>query len=345
MESLRPLHKANFSDVLDYGIYLYKKHFKRIFLLNLMLNIPFMVLIAVVNPVFAAKYQDFLNPLTALQTNPAVMFSSSFSLYAMFFIYFAIYGIHSYTLKNIFNGAIVKIIYSSAVLDVNRSLKQVIKECFGQFGTLLLGKAFYMLIQGAVFFVAYLILLFGIFSSVFAAMGVFLSATVSPWITVLLTIIGILVAGSVVFFIALIIGSFLGRYWMFLPAICIEQKNAGSSIERCNEVVKNNFYMTGFVYLSIFILVLIPPNLISAVITFINISSGTMNMAVLKLGSIITQIIYLLLQPLSTCVLTALYITLRIKREGLDMESDLWEIKKEEADKTRKWSSEARNEQ
>jgi len=52
MESLRPLQRAKFTDVLDYGIFLFRKHFKKLFIINLIFNIPVMLLLAILNPVF-----------------------------------------------------------------------------------------------------------------------------------------------------------------------------------------------------------------------------------------------------------------------------------------------------
>lgn len=340
MESLRPLHKATFTDVLDYGIYLYKKHFKKIFLLNLMFNIPIMMLITVVNPLFTDNYQDLLNPQIDTAV-PFSMFSSVMSLYAVLFLYLAVNAIYGLTLKNVLDGSIIKIIYSDTVLKEDRNLKQVIKECFRQFGTLLSGRILYMVIQGAVFFALYIILTIGIFIITFASIGVFSSVTVSPWVTVVLSIIGILALLVAVFFIALTICFFNGKYWMFLPAICIEQKKTGATVERCNKIGRNSFYTIGLTYLFAYLIATFLPSILSSIVSLINIASGTMDIALLKIGSVFTQLITSLFQPLVTCILTALYITQRTKREGLDIENDLWEIKKEEAAKNRRWTAEA----
>lgn len=340
MESLRPLNKANFADVLDYGIFLYKKHFKKIFLLNLMLNIPYLLLITGVTPMLTGSYQSLFDAQT-MGTNLSGLFSSIFSLYAKLFIFLGIYAIYGLTLKNILEGCIVKIIYSDVVFGEDRSIKRVLKECLGQFGTMILGKILYNLIQGAVFFAIYIVIISGVFIISFAVMGVFSTSIVSPWITVVLTIIGVFAAIAVIFFISLIISFFTGKYWLFLPAICIEQKKAGASVERCNKVGGNNFYLIGFTYLFIYIIVYMLPGLINYIISFVNLASGSMDITAISIGSIITQLVSSILQPVIACTLTALYITLRVKREGLDMEIDLWEIKKEEAAKAKRWTAEA----
>lgn len=340
MESLRPLNKANFADVLDYGIFLFKKHFKKIFLLNLMLNIPFLLILAALSPTIANDYKLVLNP-EAIESNPTAIFSSILSLYATLFLFLAVYGIHGITLNNIMEGSIVKIIYSDVILGESRTIKQVVKECFGQFGSMLLGRILYNLIQGAVFIGVYIAVAAGMFIISIAATVVFTAGAVSPWITVVLTVIGVLAAIVLLFFIGLTIYYFMGKYWMFLPAICIEQKKAGESVERCNRIGQSSFYLTGLTYLFIYLIVYLLPGTINSIAALVSVLTGNMDVSVLAVGSIITQLVSSMLQPLITCVLTALYITLRVKREGLDLEIDLWKIKMEEASKARRWTAEA----
>jgi hypothetical protein len=61
METLRPLRNAKFTDIIDYGFFLYKKHFRKIFLLDLMFYLPFAVLYTIINPVFTDSYLNFFN--------------------------------------------------------------------------------------------------------------------------------------------------------------------------------------------------------------------------------------------------------------------------------------------
>ena len=345
MESLRPLHKANFTDVLDYGIFLYKKYFKKIFIINLMMNIPFMLLISIANPLFSDKYQDLLNSQSIVESNPTGMFPSILSLYSILFIYFIFYAVYALTIKIVLEGSIVKIIYSDTVLGESRTIKQVVKECISQFGKLFLGNLLYLLILGAVILAAYIILLVGVLITTFAVVGVASTSVASPWISVILSIIGILIAISVLFFVSLTICFFMGKYWMHLPVICIEQKKAGTSIERCNKIGKNNFYLIGFTYIFVYFIVFLFPSVTNSIISLVNLTSGNLDISIMKVGTIISQLISSILQPLVACVLTALYITLRVKREGLDMEIDLWEIKKEKAAKERRWTAEVQNSQ
>lgn len=341
MESLRTLHKAHFTDVLDYGIHLYKKHFRKIFLLTVLFNIPLMVLITFIYPMFTDQYMNFLNPTANISPEPGAILSSMLTLYTLLFGYLAVYAVQALTLQNVLDGSIVKILYADVVLDQKRTVKQVVRECFKQFGSLFLGKLLYILIQSAVIFVLYIVVIVAVFAGTFAVMGVVTSTFIAPWVTVVLTILGILVCLAIVLLIAVVVGFFNGRYWMFLPAVCIEQLKAGSSIGRCGNLGKNNFYLIGLSYVVGYILVAMFPGIFNTVFSYIGAVTGNLDTGLLQVGTVIAQIFSTLLQPVLTCILTALYITLRVKREGLDMEITLWSIKKEEADRAQRWMVEA----
>jgi hypothetical protein len=341
MDSLRPLCKARFTDVLDYGIRLYKKHFRRIFLLNLLFNLPVMVLLTLINPAFSEQYWSYFTP----SINPASgsVLSSVLSLYTMMTGVLLLQGIYALTLKNIMDGSVVKIIYADIVLKQDRGLKQVVRECFRQLGPMVLGRFLYGLIQSAVIFVVYIVVIVVMLAGTFAFVGVTASTDIAPWAAVVLIALGLLVSIAVVFIVVTTVGFFFGRYWMYLPAICIEQQRAGSSIERCGSLGKNSFFLIGFTYVFGVLLVNLLPTAINTAFYMLSFFSESVNAEMIKIGAVIAQIFSSLMQPLLTCILTALYITQRVKLEGLDMEITLWSIKKEEADRTGRWVMEAPN--
>lgn len=343
MESLRPLRKAAFTDVLDYGVYFFRKHFRKILLLNLMFNLPVMLLIAILNPMLTSQYLGFFNPAANTFSDPTDIVSSIFTLYAMMFVTLALYGLHGLTLSNMMEGSIIKLIYADAVLKQERTLKQVIRECFGQFGSMLLGKILFGLIQAAVFFAVYIIIVIGAFGGTFAFMGITAVSLSTPWASVVLTILCVLACVALLLFILIMICFFIGRYWMFLPAVCIEQQKAGSSIGRCGNLGKNSFFLISLAYAGGGLLVGLFPGVVNISFGLASAISGNVDVTLIQIGTVVTQVFSAVLQPLLTCILAALYITLRVKREGLDMEMALWEIKKEEFDRTQRWVTEAPN--
>ncbi len=343
MESLRPLNRAGFTDVLDYGVSLFKKHFRKIFFISLVFNLPVTILLSIFNPVLTNQYMTFMNPDEI--TGSGDILSSVLALYAMIIGGLLLSGIYNLTLKNVMDGSIIKILYADVVLNQEKTPGQVIRECFKQFGTMMLGRFLYGLIQSLVFFVAYILLVIGIFAGSFAFMGTAAAGftSSSPWLAAGIIILGILAAMTALFFLVVVTGYFNGRYWMFLPAICIEQHKAGSGIGRCNKLGGNGFYLIGLSYIAGALLIWIFPGIINIVILFASGVSGNMNVELYRIGTVVTQIFSAVLQPLFVCILTALYIILRVRREGLDLEIDLWTIKEEEKRKTQRWTMEAPN--
>ncbi len=342
MESLRTLHKARFTDVLDYGIQLFKKHFKKLFLINLIFNIPIQVLLTVINPMFTSQYLTMFDTTSdMISSNPTAMFSSILTLYTMIFGVLALYGLYAMTLQNVWEGSVIKLLYSDVVLKQERSIRQVINECFRQFWSLLGGRFLYGLIQYGIITVLYIAIIALTFAGVFSVMGVV--AIETPWVTVALAILGILTALVVTFFIVILVGFFFGRFWMYLPAICIEQKKAGDSIGRGANLGKNSFWLISLTYVVGNLFVWLFPGIINTVFSSVALLSGDIDVTLLRVGAVITQIFTAILQPLMICIFTSLYITLRVRREGLDMEVALWSIKQEEKDKTQRWMAEAPN--
>ncbi|HEY8500372.1 MAG TPA: hypothetical protein VIL89_07110 [Clostridia bacterium] len=340
METLRPLRNARFTDIIDYGFFLYKKHFRKIFLLDLMFYLPFMVLYTIINPVFSNNYLNLFSTPESIAIDPAEFISSIMALYAMLFGSLFIYMIYWVTLNNVFDGSIIKILYADVVLKKEKTIGQVVRECFRQFGTLLLGKILYGMIIYAVAMVVYLIIIAGIFAGMFSLFGLTSIVSSLQWLKVVLFILAALILISAFVFIILTVGYFSGKYWMFLPAVCIENKKAGQSIGRCGNLAKNGFFLISRSYIAGLILVALLPGVINIIGVFIVSATGDFDITILQIGSVVSQLFAAVLQPLFVCVMTALYITLRVKREGLDIEIALWKIIEDNIDKAKRWTAE-----
>jgi hypothetical protein len=341
MESLRTLHKARFTDVLDYGVYLFKKHFRKIFIINLIFNMPVQVLLTILNPMFTSRYLNMFDTSAMASSNPTAIFSSILTLYTMIFGVLLLYGLNALTLQNVWEGSVIKLLYSDVILKRERSVREVIKECFSQFWSLVGGRFLYGLIQYGIVTGLYIVVIALVLAGIFSMMGIV--AIDVPWVAVVLTVLAALIAIIAVFFIVMVMGFFFGRFWMFLPAICIEQKKAGDSIGRGGNLGKNSFWLISLTYVVGNLFVWFFPWIINVSSSSSVLLSGDLEMTSLRVLAVITQILTAVLQPLMICIYTALYITLRVRREGLDMETALWSIKQEERDKTQRWMAEAPN--
>ena len=339
METLRPLRNARFTDIIDYGFFLYKKHFRKIFLLDLMFYLPFVVLYTIINPVFTDSYLNFFNTPESIMIEPAELFSTMLTLYAMLFGSLFVYFIYWVTLNNVMDGSIIKILYADVVLEKEKTIGQAVRECFRQFGTLTVGKILYGMIMFTVAIVLYIIVLAGIFVGVFSILGLTSIASLR-WLTVILIIFASLILILGFIFIILAVGYFGGMYWMFLPAVCIENKKAGQSIGRCGNLGKKGFFLIGPSYIAGTVLVAFFPGIINLIVFFVSSVTGSIDVTLWQVGAVVSQLIAAILQPLFVCIMTALYITLRVRREGLDIEVSLWKIIKDNFDKAQRWTAE-----
>ncbi|NLG89434.1 MAG: hypothetical protein GX494_09550 [Clostridiaceae bacterium] len=342
METLRPLRNARFTDIIDYGFFLYKKHFRKIFLLDLMFYLPFMVLYTIINPVFTDNYLNIFNMSDNMAIEPADFISSIMTLYAMLFGSLLIYMIYWATLNNVFDGSIVKILYADVVLNREKTIGQVVRECFRQFGTLVLGKVLYGMIMSAVGIAVYFIMFIVIFAGTFSLFGL-TSAVLPQWGRTVLIIAAVVILFLIFIIIAWTVGYFSGMFWMFLPAVCIENKKAGQSIGRCGNLGKKNFVLIGLSYIAGTVIVALFPGIINTVVIVFSSVTGSIDVTLLKIGSVVSQLFAAILQPLFVCIMTALYITLRVKREGLDIEVALWKIIDDNIDKAKRWTAEGTN--
>lgn len=340
METLRPLRNARFTDIIDYGFFLYKKHFRKIFLLDLMFYLPFVVLYTIINPVFTDSYLNFFNTPENIMIEPSELISSMLTLYAMIFGSLFVFIIYWVTLNNVFDGSIIKILYADVVLKKEKTIGQVVRECFRQFGTLVLGKILYGMIIYAVAMVVYLIIFVGVFAGTFSLFGLTSVASSPQWLKVVLIILAVLIIISAFVFIILTVGYFGGMYWMFLPAVCIEHKRAGQSIGRCGNLGKRSFFLISRSYIAGTVLVALFPSIINIIVFFISSATGNIDITLWQVGSVVSQLLAAILQPLFVCIMTALYITLRVRREGLDIEVSLWKIIKDNFDKAQRWTAE-----
>ncbi|HAA26210.1 MAG TPA: hypothetical protein DCE11_08890 [Ruminiclostridium sp.] len=339
METLRPLRNARFTDIIDYGFFLYKKHFRKIFLLDLMFYLPFVVLYTIINPVFTDNYLNFFSMPESI-VEPTELVSSLLTLYAMLFGSLFIYMIYWITLNNVFDGSIIKILYADVVLQREKTIGQVVRECFRQFGTLVVGKILYGMIIYAVAMVVYLVIIAGVFAGTFSIFGLTSIVSTMQWLSVVLIILAAVILISAFVFIVLTVGYFNGKYWMFLPAVCIENRKAGQSIARCGNLAKNSFFLISRSYIAGLIIVALLPGTINMIMVFIVSGAGDFDMTLLQIGSVASQLLAAILQPLFVCIMTALYITLRVRREGLDIEVALWKIIEDNIDKAKRWTAE-----
>lgn len=320
-EKCRYLTKMSIGDVLDYSIEIYKRNFKKITILALYFYVPFIFLYTLVISYFSSD-------LISNSIVPGKIGSSSsfpFTIMAFYLIIMVmgfLYLIYSITLKSVMDASIAKIVYSDVTLGNVSALKTIIKDCFKRFSSLLANRVLsYLIIMGIVlgaYFVMVIIIL------VFTVGGVFLSTSFQKGEGAQINTAGAVIAGifiglivvAIFLAILLLVTYIIARYSMGIQSVIIENKTATEGISRCNSLVKKNFWHVSMTYIFGVLLFYTIPTLLTYGAQSLLLVSRNLFIAAATLVQIATAVI----NPFITVLLTVLFINLKIKSEGLDLE-------------------------
>lgn len=328
----RVLRKMSVGDVLDYSIEVYKRNAKKLTLLALIFFVPFMFVYTLVVSYISSEMAGFtkgnVSPGASASDFTYMLLAYNLILVVMVLVYFA----YTVTLKAVMDTAVVRVVYSDVVNRTVQDLKSAIKEGFKKLPSLIANKILYGLILCGAVVAVYIVLIVVILIASFSTMPFLVSnpsifsQPVSP---VTSTILGIAAA---ILIIALVIGAvifisfFITRFGFGVQAIIIEKKSAVEALSRSWKLSKKNFWFLFAVELFGYMIFFTVPILISAGaygILFVNRS-------LYVVAATVTQIITSLIYPALTVLTTMLFINLKIKKEGLDLEVKVDELLEEQ---------------
>jgi len=321
-ENETALRDMSMGDVIDYTIQVYRRNFIKITLLSLIFYVPFTLIYGFISNYLTADMMDLfgyydkqpdLEALNNLGFTVAAYYLSLFGLSLL-------YGAYTLTLKPVLDAAIAGIIYNDVVFKKQVSIGDAVKEAFKKFGTLFLNKLLYGCIVvcvgvGAITIVYILLIAYIIAAAVLFTAGS-ATGTVSEGLLIFLIIV------SVIFFIAVIaamivlVAYFMAKYGMGIQAVIIENKGAVAGISRCNVLAKKSFWFVNLSYIFAMMLFFAIPTLIqTAAAMLVYVDKNLFNYA-----STGTQVLGAVFYPFSVVIITMLFIALKIKKEGLDLE-------------------------
>lgn len=319
-ENEKMLKPMTLGDVLDYSIEVFKRNIKSIAVILLVTLLPLTVLSAVIN----GLYQSIKLPYTLRRfyylskgyeflyhylKKPDIPFALSLLSILVSIIWF----IHYLLLRPVINAAITKVIYHDVVKREKQSVKQVLKCCFGSFGSLVGNWILYLLIMFGIIMALFLAgcLVYAIIVIIAA-----LSSALGLAGVVLAVILDSLIAIAAICAIIVFYYYFKVRFYS-IPPVIIEKKSAAGAFSRSSELTKKNFWHIS--------LVTAFAGLFSCLLTLL-FSYGTY--AGILVNKTFFIFIYILGQLLSafvgafmTTVLTMVYINMKVKKEGLDLEN------------------------
>lgn len=322
-ENENALKKMTLGDVLDYSIQVYKRNFKKLTLLALIFNVPFMFLYTLATNYITKDYvnytQNNYNVFSPSYTSDII--SGLVAFLITLFIMLLILLIYSITIKPVMDAAIIKLVYSDVVSRKKLKLGEVIRSGFKRFPGLMGNKIlFYLLLLGIglLAFIAFIIVVSIV--TAFVSLTSVSQLTTTGFSTA--SAVGAVVAFYIVIFAALIfIGIlffyFISKFMFGQHSLIVENKSVGEGFSRSISLTGKSFWRyLFFQYFFGTIIFLGVPWLISYSSSLIPAT----NYSLLLLLTVITQIISSLIHPAIVTLSTIIFINLKVVKEGLDIE-------------------------
>ncbi len=326
MEENITLSNMRVGDVLDYSIEIYKKNFKQLTLLTLTFYTPFILLITFVTNSFYGDMLDFTNFVnpTSIESSADIPFKI-LAVYLSIFIIGIFYIVYWISLKGVMDASIIRIVFNDIVYRKKLKLKDVIKDSFGDFKNLLINKVLYGLIIFGVYlgaYIAFIILIMIItFGSVFLfrdAIQFGVQGISRSWTVILAVFIGLIVLALILGLLAIVF-YFMAKYSIGVHSVTIERKTGVEGISRCNDLGKKSFWYVALSYVFGNILFYFVPVIINYIVVGLNMFYYD-NYKLVQIISGSFQVLFSILAPFLTTLLTVLFISLKIRNEGFDLE-------------------------
>lgn len=319
------LKPMNIGDILDYSVEAFKQNFKGIFLLSLILYVPWIVLDSIIENIFIGSpmseyfslYKDFFNDVLSQNVLEGYMEEPNISTYnpliaALFSLFQLIYSL---TFKLVLNAAVIKMIYDYAIsgevkIKTLADVKAIIKDSFKFLPNMMGNAVMFVIILVSVYFIS-------IIAGVFVIMiPTALLAPLTGSNPVYLGVVVILLSIFVIFGVLITIGFFAVKLIFGANTIVIEGKSAFESIRRSFYLAKGKFWHIGFTCVFAFMLYYLFGSMLVGASMFLELINKTLYIVVnafSRMCAAITETFILVF-------ITILFVNMKIQKEGLDIE-------------------------
>lgn len=317
-EMERQLNRMSVGDILDYSIAVYKRNFKKLTLLSLIFFVPFIVVYTIATSYLSAEFQDIVG-IGPLSGNPSELTYTLMAYYLVLIVVGLVYFAYSITLQPIMESAVIRIVYADVLYGREYDFKGAIKESFKSFPRLMANKFLYGLIVFAVALGVYILFFIIILLAVFSTSSFYMGSIVSQGNplenTAMLISLGIL---SLILLLGmvLLIAFFALKFGFSLNAVVLENKGAVEGLSRSWRLSKNKFWHIFFSSILGGILLFAVPTLLSAAVSLLLPVDRTLYTVL----TVVTEVLSSLIYPYLTVLFTMLFISLKIQKEGLDLE-------------------------
>lgn len=326
-ENDRMLKKMSIGDILDYSIELYKRNFKKLFILSLILYIPFIIIYtAVISYMTGDLYRsagiNFISGTFSETPDTTQAMYNFIAYFAVILLMGLLYLAFSITLQPVLDASITQIIYNDAVYGKSIEWKDAIRKSFRYFGRLFLNRLLYGLIIYGIMMAAVFIFYIVIFLVILVLAGTSFSSLQGSSISLLqgILISVIVIAGFAGLFI--LIGYFAMRFGLGTQSVIIENVSASRAISRSHELTAKKFWHSGLTVGIAAVMVMALPSVAASAVYFL----AFFDKGLYTLANSAVQVITSIVQPFVTVVLTMVFIDLKVRKEGLDLEARVDEI-------------------
>jgi len=318
------LKPMRIGDVLDYSIEVFKSNFKNLSLLVLLLYLPWVFIYSLVTgkllgdqasfyadifsaAIFQSNYVEDIGRFNELQNN------SIFTSILAQLVSLLHYG-YKITIELVFNAAVIRIIYSHIVkgnaykYDFN-GIKGLIRDSFKYLPRMMGNAALFFVI----FYIAYFVMiLIAVITAVIPIMVIVTTAPDSVFSVVAVIVIALLVSAGLVLALSYV----MARVIFGAHAIVIEGYSVTESIKRSMALTKGNYWRVAPACIFAAILFFLVGNMFSTLsVLFLFINDN-----LFRLMYTVTEVIGAFMYPFVMVFLTVLFVSIKIKNEGLDLE-------------------------
>lgn len=324
------LKPMKIGDVLDYSIEIFKANFKTLAVMTVMLYVPWIFIYSfITSKLLGDQITQYIEIITGAMTdtseleeftNNSFMYSAISNLVSLLELCYRL------TIKLVLNAAVIKVVYDYVLgkkSEIN-SFKDILKTIRESFGYMprMMGNA---VLFGLIVYAAY------IGSAIVGAIiilvpSVLLLTAVPNTATIVFIIV---LASLVVLGILFCVGLFWVKLIFGANAIILEKKSVADSLKRSWQLSNGHFWHIGSVSIFGLVLIFIIGNMLSAVSLFAMMISQ--NLFVLLYT--VTQILSSILHPFELIFITVLFINMKIRKEGLDLEVKVNKLFSEQSQK------------
>lgn len=314
-ENERALRKMSSGDVIDYSIEVYKRNFKSVTILSLIFYVPFSFLYSMLSGFFSNELLRLGDTQRIGLDVSAAYILTSIGIGILYLVYIV-------TINAVMGAAVSKIIYDDIVYQRSRKLKTVIKESFMKFSSLLGYKIILYLILIGVFIGAAILAVIGFFIYLMFV-GLFGIISINSGGIAgfgALYVISIVILAAICFSVIVFVAFFYVKFGFGVQVIAVENRRAAEGISRSIELSNTNFWNSFWALFFGLILYYFIPGILLGIVRMLSFDDAQLYNGIYFVASTAIQIIQSIFYPFIVTLITVIFINMKIKNEGLDLE-------------------------